>query len=360
MTDAVNPTRADLLRKRRNQTSQERTTRTTPRSASTVRSQTIPQRSATPVRSQPVTQRRATAPTNTRNYRTVPVVQKARSNPRRQYYYTVGTTGAEIRLPAIPVVKFGPRLVSGLLAMLLVAALMMLLQSSTFQVSQVTVNGLLRVSGEEIAAILDMEDEAIFVFDQQKAYEQLSRAFPELSDLKISVGLPAAITVSAVERTPILTWNYEEQSLWMDSEGVIFPVRGEFEGLPLISANSEPPLLPVAAPAEEASQDAPIETLLPEETGSILGRQMDPRVMEVTLKMLAQIPAEATLIYDRYSGLGWNDPSGWSVFVGRTLENIDMKMIEYQAIVSYLGTQGVKPSAISVESIHAPFFRTEQ
>lgn len=346
MTDAATPSRSDLLRKRRTQTMQERSSRVTTRSAA-------------PIKSQPITQRRATAPATTRNYRTIPVAQKSRSNPRRQYYYTVGTTGAEIRLPAIPVIKLGPRLLSGILALLLCVALLTLLQSSTFQVGQITVNGLQRVSSEEIADALDMEGEAIFAFNQREAYNKLNTAFPELDNLTIVIGLPASISVSATERTPILTWQYEDQSVWMDSQGVIFPVRGTVEGLPVIQADAEPPLEIIAAPVVEDGEEA-AETPLPEISGTIMGRKIDPRVLDVTLKMLPQIPAEGSLIYNRYSGLGWGDPSGWQVFIGRTLEDIDMKMVEYQAIVSYLGSQGVKPSVISVESIHAPFFRTEQ
>ncbi|NTV37497.1 MAG: hypothetical protein HGA53_11145, partial [Anaerolineaceae bacterium] len=96
MTDAVNTNRADQLRQRRAQDSQER-------------ARASAQRVTTPLRSKPVTQRRDTAPRSSQNFRTIPVAQKSRSKPRRQFYYTLSGTGAEVRLPAIPMVKLGPR-----------------------------------------------------------------------------------------------------------------------------------------------------------------------------------------------------------------------------------------------------------
>lgn len=355
MTDAINPTRADLLRQRRAQTSQERAPRAT-------------QRGTTPVKSQPITSRRDATPrrestsrvyTPSQTYRTIPIAQKARTKTRRQYYYTLGATGAEVRLPAMPIIKAGPRLISGTLALLLVVLLFTFLESSTFKIEGVTVNGPQRVSAEEVATMLDMQGESIFAFDQADASARLAAAFPEFENLSIQVGLPAAITISATERAPILTWSYDEQSVWVDSQGVIFPVRGEVEGLPVIHADAQPPLAPYVAPETAGTEEVSLEALLPDESSTVLGRAIDPRTLDITLKMLPQLPADASLIYSRFSGLGWGDASGWQVFIGRSLEDIEIKMVEYQAIVSYLGTQGVTPSVISVESIHAPFYRSE-
>ena len=72
------------------------------------------------------------------------------------------------------------------------------------------------------------------------------------------------------------------------------------------------------------------------------------------------LPAGTTLTYSQQNGMGWADNRGWNVFVGVDLEQIDQKMKVYEAVVNKLSQEGITPVMISVENVHAPFYRMEQ
>ena len=59
------------------------------------------------------------------------------------------------------------------------------------------------------------------------------------------------------------------------------------------------------------------------------------------------------------AGLGWKDARGWDVFVGQKLEGINDKMVMYETIVRELEKQGISPTLVSVEFLHAPYYRTD-
>ena len=72
------------------------------------------------------------------------------------------------------------------------------------------------------------------------------------------------------------------------------------------------------------------------------------------------MPAETVLVYDSAHGLGWNDPNGWDVFFGVEDQDMDMKLLVYQALVDRLKSEGITPALISVEYLHAPYYRMER
>ncbi len=305
---------------------------------------------------QPIITRRTITPTNTR-MRTVPVAERARTETRRQYYYTISSTGAEVRLPAIPNLQFGERGLSAILALILIVALFILLQSSTFAVQSVTVRGLERLNSEEITAILNLEGKNIFSINRTALLAQIGKEFPELKDIRLTVGLPAQVSLSASERQPILVWATGEQTLWIDQQGFIFPARGILESsLPIVESDELPPFQPTLETTPPPPQTA-LDLLQPER--QVWGNQMDAQMLDTAMRLLPQVPEGATLTYSPFSGLGWNDPAGWRVFIGRNLQDMDVKLLEYQTIVAYLGSQGITPAVVSVETIHAPFYRME-
>jgi len=86
----------------------------------------------------------------------------------------------------------------------------------------------------------------------------------------------------------------------------------------------------------------------------------DPQFVASVLKLRSLIPAGAALLYDPENGLGWTDERGWQVYFGTDLSQIDVKLVEYEQIVAVILERNLQPSLISVEYIHAPFYRLEQ
>jgi hypothetical protein len=71
------------------------------------------------------------------------------------------------------------------------------------------------------------------------------------------------------------------------------------------------------------------------------------------------IPNGVPLRYDKMRGLGWDDPAGWKVYFGSDFENIEQKILIYQAIVNHIQENGIVPTLISVEYLDAPYYHVE-
>jgi len=331
-------TRADLVRQRRTQRSTQRVTQT--RSAA----------SRTP-RNQPVTFRSEAVSAGR------PILQNTRSRVKRQYYYSLGASGAEIRLPAIPMVNLGTRVISAIIAVFCMLAIYALGLSAEFQVSDVSIEGISRLTPADVEAVLDARGTQIVAFDAQAAREALELAFPELTNVHIQVGFPAKISLKVTELQPAISWNIGDTSYWIDATGVILPPRGEAGTLLTIGSNTEPPLLPLAesvstsvvGTAELSDEAAPVE---------IWGRKVDTQTLKRIIDLQSLIPPDSKLVYNSENGLGWENPSGLDVYIGRDLSDFDLKLSMYNAIIASLEQQGITPQdMISVEFINAPFYR---
>ena len=78
------------------------------------------------------------------------------------------------------------------------------------------------------------------------------------------------------------------------------------------------------------------------------------------LSLIEYVPEGGYLQYDPQYGLGWQDPQGWLVYFGQDITNIEVKLAEYQSIVAELQQKGLYPALISLEYLHAPFYRLER
>jgi hypothetical protein len=88
--------------------------------------------------------------------------------------------------------------------------------------------------------------------------------------------------------------------------------------------------------------------------------KLSPELVSAILELNAKMPADTVLVYDSEHGLGWNDPKGWEVFFGAEDQDMEMKLSVYQALVERLESEGIQPALISVEYVHAPYYRMER
>lgn len=351
--DRAPTNRADNARQRRSQHSQERVS-------------SANQRIVNPVRSRPVTSRG--------NLFGSPIHQQAGSRrTRRAFYLTMDSRGAEMRLPALPMINPGWRLASGLLAIAAIVGIISFYNSSFFQIPYVEYIGLERVPTTEINAVVNLDYRSIVEVDPQAVVTVIADKFPELVDIKITVELPNIVNISAVERQPVLAWRQDENVTWVDADGYTFPARGEVSGLVTISSESAFPQEPLpieelvaqAQTRESAEEDGvpvPTEPAAPgKDTPTGRPAIRASLILLSAAQELSQLlPSETTLVYDETNGLGWTAPEGWQVYIGKDLNQFEAKYALYQEIAGYLAEKGVQPSLVSVEHLNAPFYRLEQ
>jgi len=224
--------------------------------------------------------------------------------------------------------------------LLLVFLLITLWTSSTFTVQGAELHGNQRLSQTEINASLGLVGQPIFKAVPSQIEASLRAEYPELAQVNVRVGLPNQLVVTVTERTPVLAWSQDGQVTWIDQQGIAFKPSGQVQGLIPVTASGTPPALP--ADPSTPLYERPF---------------IAPETVHAMMELVPYVPTGVSMTYDPQYGLGWQDPHGWSVYFGKSTQDIQMKLQVYQAIVASFTHQGIQPSLISVEYLDAPFFK---
>ncbi len=277
-----------------------------------------------------------------------PFAESKRKNRfKRRYDVSLSTPGAEMQLPSIPRLHVGWRIISAILVGVLGYLLYLYSYSPVFRVSASDVDGLERITKHDVNIVANVSEQPVFAIDPDKVEQNIREAFFDLSDVSVEVSVPASVNVFVEERKPILVWHQEGQTIWVDSSGVAFPPRGD----------SQPSVVVNAVDALSiGSTTFDMEMLTADEST----RFLPPQLISAILAISIHAPENTPLVYTADHGLGWQDPRGWDVYFGIDLKDIEMKLLVYDAIVSYVEKAGIQPTVISVEYVHAPYYRVEQ
>lgn len=342
MRSAAGIPRSTLVRERQKKQSEEKMTQTSRVVQPPVIKNTMP-----------ITARRSVYATTYPNY--------PKQSTRRQFNYAIGATGAEIRLPAISSIHIGWRLLSFFMGLFCLVGIFLIFNSPQFQINQIQTSGLSRLTINDVDAVLKIQGESVIWLDTAQAKKDLEIAFPELKDIQITIDLPNQINLSATERQPVLLWQTDKQAYWLDQEGVLIPPRGEVGELITIHASAPPPL--VISNTEQITtgtnfkqnQNELARLAVSELQG--WGETVDPNLIDAAYQLMAFLPADANILYNKTHGLGWKAEQGWDVFVGLTLNDINYKLNAYQVLVEKFTKEGLQPSMVSVEFTDRPYYR---
>ncbi|MBP1702333.1 MAG: putative cell division protein FtsQ, partial [Chloroflexi bacterium] len=127
---------------------------------------------------------------------------------------------------------------------------------------------------------------------------------------------------------------------------------------PVVEASAPPPALYVEEPQADL-QDITASTPQVAERTTPTSAQpfMTPEFVTAVLTLAEQAPPDVPLLYDGARGFGWRDPGGWDVYFGDAQE-MPMKLLVYQEIIARLDDkEETLPSLVSVEYVHAPYYR---
>lgn len=342
MNAANGLTKADLVRQRQKQALQSKVKQTTKAVQQPIKSSSVPV----------ITRKEAFAV----SYPAFP-----KQTNRRQYNYSIGATGAAVRLPAISSINIGWRFLSFFLGIFCLVGIFLLFNSSEFQVHQIQTSGLTRLTANDLNAVLDISGESIVWFDAQQAKNDLLLAFPELKEIKISVAFPNNIQIKAVERQPVLSWQTEKQVYWLDAEGVLIPPRGEAGNLLTINASAAPPIILSTENVSLLQSDLETNEKLSSSltAGQMLGwgEKVDTTLIDAANQLVNFIPPGSEILYNKSHGMGWKAEQGWDVYVGLTLNDIHYKLNAYQALLEKFNSEGIYPSMVSIEFAQRPYYR---
>ncbi|HWQ84256.1 MAG TPA: FtsQ-type POTRA domain-containing protein [Anaerolineales bacterium] len=295
---------------------------------------------------------------------------RRRTRPRRRFAIALPMAGAEMQLPAIPQLHLTWRIVSLALTVLVGAVLYIYWNTPLYTVKGAEISGLTRITPLEVNTVLGITGQPIFLVDAGNIQQTLETQFPEFSAIETSVSLPDSVVISVTERVPVAVWRQDGRSLYIAADGVAFPSRSQEvdPSLPVIEATANPPA-PAAVPTTEEILDKLYGTGEEELTVNLTPANgaetavdrnfMKPELVANLLTIAEQAPSGVPIVYSAEHGLGWTDPGGWQVYFG-ALDNIEMKLHVYGALLAHLDQEDTLPKLISVEYVHAPYFQLEQ
>ena len=263
-----------------------------------------------------------------------------RSKNRRRFDIALGIPGAELHLPAIPTIRIGWRFLSGFLVVVLLGVLYTLWNSFTYRVPFASVTGIQRLTTQEVNTVLNVAGISIFAVEPNRLEAELQEAFPELYNIAIHVHFPSNVVVTVEERQPVLAWQQDGLTLWVDESGVAFPPRGA-----------------AAVPVIVEALDSP-ETVPGEGEGPRIF--LSPDLIPAILKVGEGAPPNTSLLYDAKHGLGWQDPQGWQVYLGLDGQDMETKLHVYRALETTLQQSGITPALVNVEQVDAPYYRLDR
>jgi hypothetical protein len=108
-----------------------------------------------------------------------------------------------MRLPSLPRVAIGWRLLSGLLVIGLASLIYLAWTDPAFQVTALQINGLQRLDNQDIASVAGILGKPIYLVQPEKLQDVLQAAFPEI--VSVAVAAKSRQRASGVSRTPTNT-----------------------------------------------------------------------------------------------------------------------------------------------------------
>ena len=267
------------------------------------------------------------------------------ASTRRSYHASLSMPGIEIRMPAIHLTTAGARarLLSLFLSLLLGAALYLAATLPEFHAAPASVTGNQRISAQEINGALNITGESIFALTGASLEKRLRQEYPDLASAQVAISLPNLVTVSIVERQPVVLWQQGNGYTWIDANGIAFRPRGTPGNLVPVIALAPPPAL--------SGQTADPLSPLP---------YITPDLVKAIQTIAPDVPQGTTMEYDPNYGLGWSDGRGWKVFFGDASKDMPMKLQVYASLVNDLTQKGIQPTFISVQYANAPYYRISQ
>jgi cell division septal protein FtsQ len=284
------------------------------------------------------------------------VMDRTRTQVRRKVALPLGTPGSEIQMPSLPLVKPGWRLLSGFFVIAIIIFLALILLTPEFRVGTPEIAGLQRLSFSDLDSVLQLSERPIFLIDPKGVETEIQALFPEFAAISVTVEFPAKLLITVTERQPVLAWQYGDFTSWIDSEGYIFPARGQGEPSFTIVADTAPPLIPV--PVEEVENtDQVSDQNTVDQSADQKRLPVDPSILEAVAILQQKVPNLSAISYNKWDGFGWQDENNWNVYIGFQLDDLDQKLVVYQAIKTMLLEKGIQPTVVSVAHVHAPYYR---
>lgn len=266
----------------------------------------------------------------------LPRVRRTRRPKRRHDIVLPMEIGAEARLPALPVIRPGLRLLSAFLLAGTAWALQHMLTAAAFEVEDASVIGAKLLSPAQVRSIAGADGQPVVMVDPAEVVRLLLK-YPEIGAAEVVVRWPNRVEITIVERYPLADWDDAGRGWWLSAEGIAFLRRADWPGL--VHVASEEPMLAIG-------EDPLVPAIAPE-------------VLQAAAVLARQLPEVSVFRADERHGFGFDDPQGWTAYFGLEGDMVT-KVRLYRHLCDYIRSRGLRPAVVSVEDVTAPYYSMQR
>ncbi len=217
------------------------------------------------------------------------------------------------------------------------------LTNPTFRVQQVNVEGTQNQMLEQSIEQMGVQDQNIFLLDTQALTTRID-ALPVVASVDVAKQLPNHLTVTVMERIPVLLWQTKQGTYSVDKSGVVI------------------------APASETAGAAHLPTVVDMRTGTAIqqvhpGTRLNTMDIAFATQALAQLPqmvggSRFTLRYNGAGSDGEGDngsfvvssASGWLAYLGGADDTnpLSNRLLELQQILNLAQQQQLRLATVDL------------
>jgi len=152
---------------------------------------------------------------------------------------------------------------------------------------------------------------------------------PHVQKARVRVRLPARVDIQVVEREPMILYQVQGDSYWIDAAGVIMPAVEQLHGL--------------------------IKLIDDDRGGSQGAHKLDPGLLQAILHVTGTIPEVTTFRFQEPYGLFFISPEGWRVYLGDA-SNMDVKLAEWETLRKKILNDAISVQEVDLRYSH-PYWR---
>ena len=261
-------------------------------------------------------------------------VPKMRVGPGRQRTLRVETKPVtpprQIRLPRPRLGELTPaRMASLLLVATGLALTLFLLAANGFYVYSAEIQGNRLVSQQDLYARSGVDGQNVFTIRPDAAERRL-RDVPFIKSARVSLGLPARVSIQVEERAPVALWQVGGAVYGVAEDGTVLPSDGAPADAPLVQAEGNP---------------------LP------LGAKLEPGWIALARHLRALVPDAKGVIFSTERGVGIVTAQGWPAYFGSEDDATAARLTVLASLTAELKQQKVEPELIDLRYATRPYYR---
>ncbi len=232
--------------------------------------------------------------------------------------------------PSLRLAQLTPaRAASLILVATCLALVVFLLGAQGFYVYSAEITGNRLVSAQDIYARSGVDATNIFLIRPQQA-EQRLRDVPFVKNARVTLGLPARVSIEVEERAPAALWQAAGNTYGIAEDGTVLPPEGAASGAPVIQA----------------------------EGGALqYGAKVEGEVIDVAQHLQDLIPDAQRVVYSQERGVGVVTAQGWPAYFGVKDEAIAAKVAVLNALSRELKGQKLEPEYVDMRYGQRPYYK---